>query len=259
MIKIIAYQIAEQINIKKFKADYKADLYSSSSVDLYYFNNSKNNSAVYILSYGVVVFANYEEIETSRFISFLKDYCVNPLENHYTEDIIIHEGKELSFSYNDVFVLDITPDVIRIVMLNVAQSASLDFYTELSQTLLEETANFTNELEKYGRLKISKKNLLKFIGKALNIKNRIIDNLYIFDVPDIVWEDEYLDRVNDGMVKTFDINTRFREVEYTLKIVENNLSIFTELVQHKTSNILEMIIIFLILFEIINTLISYII
>lgn len=256
MIKIIAYQIAEQINLKKLKDAYKAELFSSSSVDLYY-HQKNTNKAIYILSYGVIVFGNYEEMEISRFIEFLRAYSVNILEKQYKEDIIIHQGKELSFSYNDVHLPEPTPEVIRIVMLNVAQSAFLDFYTDLSQNLLEETSIFTNELEKFGRLRISRKNLLKFIGKTLNIKNRIVDNLYIFDMPDIVWEDEYMDKVNSGMVKTFDINTRFREVEYTLKIVESNLTIFTQLVQEKTSNTLEMIIILLILFEIIHAFINY--
>lgn len=256
MIKIIAYQVAQQLNIKRVKEAYKSELFSSTSVDLFYFQKD-SGKAIYVLSYGVVVFANHEEIEISRFIEFLKLYAMNPLETHYKEDIIIHQDKELSFSYNDVHLPDPKPEVIRIVMLNVAQSAFLDYYTDVSQKLLEETAIFTNELENFGKLKISRKNLLKFIGKALNIKNRIVDNLYIFDMPDIVWEDEYMDKVNSGMVKTFDLNTRFREVEYTLKIVESNLSIFTQLVQEKTSNTLEMIIIFLILFEIINAFVSY--
>ncbi|HEY6163166.1 MAG TPA: RMD1 family protein [Bacteroidia bacterium] len=255
MIKVIAYQVAEQINIKKFKSAYKAEVFSSSSTDLFYYN--KNGSSIYILSYGVVVFANFGEIEISKIIDYVKQFSVNVLENQYKEDILIHTEKELSFSYNDVFVPEISPDVVRIIMLNVAQSAFLDFYTDLSQNLLDETVKFTTELEQFGKLKISRKNLLRFIGKALNVKNRIIDNLYIFDVPDIVWENEYLDKVNNGMVKTFDINTRFREIEYTLKIVEGNLGIFTELVQHKTSNTLELVIIFLILVELVNVLVGH--
>jgi required for meiotic nuclear division protein 1 len=257
MISIVAYQVAEQINIKKLKAAYKAEVHSSTSVDLFYYH--KDGTAIYVLSYGVVVFSNMDAIATSKFIDYLKDFSAGTLENPYKEDIIIHPGKELSFSYNDVVLPDISPEVVRIVMLNVAQSAFLDLCADLSQQLLDETSVFTNQLERFGKLKISRKSLLKFIGKALNVKNRIIDNLYIFDVPDMVWESEYMDRVNNGMVKTFDINTRFREIEYTLKIVESNLVIFTELVQQKTSNMLEMIIISLILVELVNVIVSHLV
>jgi required for meiotic nuclear division protein 1 len=257
MISVVAYQVAEQINIKRLKASYKAEVHSSSSVDLFYYH--KDGNAIYVLSYGVVVFSNMEPIAISKFLDYVKDFSVNTLENQYKEDIIIHPNKELSFSYNDVSLPEASPEAVRIVMLNVAQSAFLDFYADLSQDLLDQTFVFTNELEKYGKLKISRKSLLKFIGKAMNVKNRIIDNLYIFDVPDVVWESEYFDKVNNGMVKTFDINTRFREIEYTLKIVESNLAIFTELVQQKTSNMLESIIIILILVELVNVLVSHLV
>jgi uncharacterized Rmd1/YagE family protein len=255
MIRVVAYQVAEQINVKKLKAAYQSEVYSSSSVELFYYN--KDGSAIYVLSYGAVVFSNTDPVSTSKFMDYLKGFCVNALENPYKEDIIIHEGEELSFSFNDVVLPDASPEAVRIVMLNVAQSAFLDFNTDLSQGLLDESSVFTKELERNGRLKLSRKNLLRFIGKALNVKNRIIDNLYIFDVPDMAWESEYFDRVNNGMVKTFDINTRFREVEYTLKIVESNLVIFTELVQQKTSNMLETIIIFLIAVELLNVLVGH--
>ncbi len=255
MYKIIAYQVAGQINLKQLKASYKAKPYTESALDLFYFRE-KAGKAIYVLSYGVVAFANYEEIEISRFIDYVKSFSGNSLEKHYTEDIVIHHDKKLSFSYNDVHLPRIEPEVIRIVMLNVAQSAALDYYTDASQKLLAETANFSTELENFGRLKISQKNLLKFIGKTLNMKSHIIENLYIFDVPD-TWEDEYMDKVNSGMENTFDITARFREIEYTLKSVESNLSVFTELVQQKTSNTLELIIVCLILFEVLNVIVSH--
>jgi len=118
--------------------------------------------------------------------------------------------------------------------------------------LFDDTVHLTNQLEAYGRLKISKRNLLKFIGKTLNTKNRIVDNLYIYDAPSIVWEDEFLGKVNDGLTFTFDISIRFKEVEYMLKRVENNLSVFVELANAEESKRLEWIVITLIFIEILH-------
>ncbi|MDA0941070.1 MAG: RMD1 family protein, partial [Bacteroidetes bacterium] len=47
-------------------------------------------------------------------------------------------------------------------------------------------------LEKRGKLTISGKKLKQFIGHVLKIKNQISENLYIFDSPDITWENEAL-------------------------------------------------------------------
>jgi uncharacterized Rmd1/YagE family protein len=251
MIKIIAYQIAENINIKKFKVEYAGTLINSTSFELFY---KYEQGYVFILNFGVVVFANTDDVQRSAFISHLKQYCSNYLENRLQEDFII-EKKEITqpeFSYNSLSVSQINDDVIRIAMLQVAQSLALDFYQEAAQKLFDNTVNLTNQLESYGRLKISKRNLMKFIGKTLNTKNRIIDNLYIYDTPSVVWENEFLGKINNGLTFTFDISIRFKELEYMLKRVESNLSVFVELANSEESKRLEWIIIILIFIEILH-------
>ncbi|MDQ3046621.1 MAG: RMD1 family protein, partial [Bacteroidota bacterium] len=58
--------------------------------------------------------------------------------------------------------------------------------------------------------------------------------------------------VNDGLTKTFDISIRFKEVEYMLKSVESNLSVFVELTDAKESQRLEWVIIILIVIEVLH-------
>ena len=249
MIHIVAYQVAENIHIKKFKVEYTGDLINSTSFELFY---KYNTGYIYVLNYGVVVFANIEEIFRSTFISHLKSYCENLLEKRYQEDFNIYESQEKNpvFSYNTLAVPKIDDNLIRIAMLQVAQPTALDFYLERSQQLVDETVKLTDQLEKHGKLLITRRSLLRFIGKTLNTKNRIIDSLYVFDADPLVWENELLGSVNDGLVKTFDIHTRFKELEYMLKNVESNLSTFIELNDANTSHRLEWIIIILILFEV---------
>ena len=251
MIQIIAFQIAENTNIKKLKADYTGLLINSTSFELFY---EYDQGYIFVLNYGVVVFANVDEVQRNTFISLLTKYCVNHLENRLQEDFIIEkkETPQPEFSYNSLSVSEINTDVIRIAMLQVAQSLALDFYQDAAQQLFDNTVNLTNQLEEFGRFQISKRKLLKFIGKTLNTKNRIIDNLYIFDTPSVVWENEFLGKINDGLTKTFDISIRFKELEYMLKLVENNLSVFVELTNAKESKRLEWIVIILIFIEILH-------
>lgn len=255
MVTIHAYQISENISIKKFKNEYTGSLINSTSFELFY---SYDKGYVFVLNYGVVAFANVNDIERSSFIALLAKYSTNILDNRLQEDFVI-EKKEISqpeFSYNSLFVTEINSDVIRIAMLQVAQSLGLDFYQEVAQQLFDDSVILTNQLETHGRLAISKKNLLKFIGKTLNTKNRIVDNLYIFDTPSVVWENENLGKVNDGLTKTFDISIRFKELEYMLKRVESNLSVFVELTNARESKRLEWIVIILIFIEILHLFLS---
>ena len=98
----------------------------------------------------------------------------------------------------------------------------------------------------------SKRRVQMFIGRILAVRNRMVDNLYIMDAPDITWENEYLDKVDRAMKKTFDVAERFRSLDYQLRENKENLELFAELLQFRKSNMLEWIIIGLILVEVIQ-------
>jgi len=250
MLKITAYQIAESIDLKRLKSDFTSKLLSSSSFELFYEYEEK--SYLYVFNYGVVIFADFAEIEESKVISFLENYVSVLFTERLSENFVVYNDshKPLSFSYNSANVPEISIELIKICMLNVGHSVVLDYYLEESRKLLLAVTDFTTQLEKYGKIDITKREMLKFIGKALNTKNRIIDELYILDAPDIIWENEYLAKVNNGLSKTFEVNTRFREIEYHLKIIEDNLGNFREVLHHRENRALEIIIIVLILIEV---------
>ncbi len=250
MLKIVANQISESIDVKRFRKNYTGTEYYSSSSEVFYKSDEKY---LFILSYGVVVFSGYDEIKQSEFNDYIKPFCKNILSERLTEEFIINENSPFDrFEYNEMFLSRFDPVVLRIAMLNVGQSVALDHYSQQTDQLLEETNQYTLKLEKYGKLNISNKSLLKFIGKTLNVKNRIIDNLYIIDSPEETWEDEYLHKIDSALRNTFDLKIRFKEIDYSLQIVKDNLELFKDLMQHRRSDLLEIIIIILILVEVVN-------
>jgi len=87
----------------------------------------------------------------------------------------------------------------------------------------------------------------------LNTKNTIAENLYILDSPDVAWENEYLDRLHDTLVRHFELVPRYREIDNTLKIVEDNLTVYMSYNHHRESSRLEWIIIILIIIEVLDT------
>ena len=58
------------------------------------------------------------------------------------------------FSYNALSVPNINSDIVRIAMIQLAQSVALDFYLEKSQGLFDETLHLTNLLELYNSFSI---------------------------------------------------------------------------------------------------------
>jgi uncharacterized Rmd1/YagE family protein len=134
-------------------------------------------------------------------------------------------------------------------MLNIGQSVALEYYEMLTDELITSSKHFILQLEQKVKINIPKTNLLKYIKKVLNVKNSIVDNLYILDDPNLVWENEQLNLLNRQLKANFDINPRFKDLDYRLQIVENNLTLFTDVLNVRESSRLEWVIIILIVFE----------
>ncbi len=254
-IKVQAFQAAESFNIKKLKTDFRAQLHTGTASDLFY-HFEDSNRYLFVMNYGVVVFCNYDEIARSEFLRFVKPYAENWLELDIFEDYTIElSDKNLKGKVkSDVVQMpaEISPEALQIIMLNVGQSCALEYYEILTEGMLESTKKYILELEKDGKFSISRKNLLKFIGKVLNVKNSIVDNLYILDDPASVWDDEDLAFLNRNLKANFDINQRFKDLDYRLQIVEDNLRLFTDILQQRESSMLEYVIVILILIEVVN-------
>lgn len=251
MYDIVAFQIAENIDIRQFRSSYTGKEYYCDSSEVYYVGES--SKYLYVLAYGVVIFEGYDEVRMSETIEFLRPFCKNFLDKRLREEFKIHENTDNDrFEYNEAFLSRVDPDVLRIVMLNVAQSVAIDYFSQQADSLLEETNRHTLRLERDGKIAISGRHLIRFIGKTLNVKNRIMENLYILDSPEETWEDEHLSRIDAGLKRIFDVKTRYKDLDLELQLVKENLDVIRELLYHSESKILEWIIIALILVEVLN-------
>jgi len=251
MLHVISYQIADSIDIKLFKTAFKADIYYSDSDELFY--KTDTNQFIYVFKYGVVCFLNYDAIKISGFLQLISSYCKNQFGESLNEEFIIETGaKENKIGYNKIEIMRTDTEVLRLIMLNVSQSVALDYFSEQTNKLLEETNYHTQILEKRGRLGISGRNLTKYIGKTLLLKNRITENLYIFDSPPETWEDETLNKIDIDLKRTFDLQERTRNISEGLEIVKENLELFKDILQYRNSNFLEWIVIALIFVEVLN-------
>ena len=256
MLKVEAFQIAEQISIKAFRSGFTAEPFFSTNYEVFY--TLEHGKYLYVLNYGVVVFVDHTEVEKSDFIRFLKNFCERLVREDFKEDLSVDVDpqRKLTFGYTSVVVPQLDENAVRVIMLNTAQSVALENYEALGDDILEGTKRFAQELEQAGKVKISPKNLLRFIGRTINVKNSIIDNLYVFNSPDVVWESEYLSKLDHGLREMFDINTRFRALDYELRVVQDNLELFTDLLQNRESTRLEWIVIALIFVEVLNLIVG---
>jgi len=208
---------------------------------------------IYVFKYGVVSFYNIPKDTAEQICNELLMYGKNLIREEISENIDIVIGEESNIvSLGMVTLKEFNVESIRLVMLNVSQSVALDNYTNISEQILEDTKIHTTYLEEKGKLDISGKNLKKYIGRVLNIKNKISENLYIFDSHDVTWDDETLNKLDQDLKRVFDLKDRYRSIHDQIEIVKENLELFKDIMFHKESSKLEWIIIILILVEVID-------
>jgi required for meiotic nuclear division protein 1 len=251
MLPVVAYQVADSIDIRGFRNAFTAPLHHGDADELFYAIGPEK--CIYVFKYGIACFLNHSEIEISAFLQLLAPFCRNPAGKRLSEDFAVDPRAAADrFGYNKIEIMNPGVEAFRLIMLNVSQSVALDFYNEHTDQLLKETNHYTLSLEKNGTLGLGGKSLKQYIGRTLNLKNRIAENLYIFDSPDETWDDEYLNSLDQGLKKNFDLQSRYRSIQEDLAIVKENLELFKDLLQYRNSNMLEWIIIILILVEVVN-------
>jgi uncharacterized Rmd1/YagE family protein len=254
-LKIISFQIADSIEVKQFKAAFTGHIYYEDTDELFYLIESYKY--LYIFKYGIVCFLGYNEIEMTAFLQLIAPFCKNLFEQRLSDEFDIEtDTANIRYGYNKIEIPNPSNEMIRLIMLNVSQSVALDYYNQQTNLLLEETNFHTQEMEKKGKIDLKGTKLKKYIGRTLNLKNKIAGNLYIFDSPEATWEDENLDKLDIRLKKIFDLQSRFRTIQEGLQIVRDNLELFKDMLQYRNSVLLEWVVIILILVEVINLLVD---
>ena len=252
MYAVIAIQISNALNIRKCKQMLDLPLLYSDSDEL--FVQSGDDQFIYVFQYGVVAFFNHNSAEINSWVKLLNPEVPDWEDQDLSETmkVVVDSSSPNTVSFDHVSISDFDSEAIRLIMLNTSQSVALDKYLEITDQLLADTSQYIHALEVHGRLNISGKRLKRFIGHVLKIKNQISENLYIFDSPDITWENEALNKLNASLKQTFDLKDRYRYIAERVAIIKEDLELFKDIMDHRESSKLEWIIILLILVEVID-------
>jgi len=251
MYSVNALHIKNSLNIKQCRLKLDLSVIYSDSDEL--FMQLRDQQFVYVFQYGVIAFFNCPHSDINSIIQTLNPDLNSWQEQELKESIRVEvSGHSTQVNFDKVILNEFDVEAIRLVMLNTSQSVALDKYLEITDLLLDETTIYTKELEQKGRLRISGRKLKRFIGRVLNIKNQISENLYIFDSPDITWENQELNRLDRLLKQTFDLKDRYRYISERTAIIKEDLELFKDIMDHKESSKLEWIIIVLILVEVVD-------
>jgi uncharacterized Rmd1/YagE family protein len=255
--RIKAVHVAERLKLKDLRERFtRAPLeFSNYEMVVQY----SQDSYLFVYNYGAVVFFNVPEDLQERELGSIQEYRL-PADQGRANDVFQLEvlpGAATKVFFDRVVVGELSYSVVKIACMLLAESTALEYYEVLIQNLLEKTNVFSKKLQRQGRMLESTEDLIKFIGLCLDTKQEIISNLYIVDSPDETWESSELDRVHQELKGMLEIDTRYRALEYKIKIVQESVEIIVDLSKSKRETMLEMIIILLISFEVFLSIIKW--
>ncbi len=253
---VTAFHLERPIDLKQFRNKFDYPLLKREHSFLLY--KLDETAYLYVKDYGSIVFFNASEEDIKEVFSIL-DVSILKSQQLPKESYIVSKGTAIEVDFGTIKVPEVTDDVAHIIMFHLAQSVALNNYVNATSALQESTMVYSKELEQKGKLNVSKKKMQMFIGKTMNLRNHISENLFIFDSSDLAWSKEELSILDYQLKDELDIVKRHQGLQFSLDVIKENLDLFKDILQHKHSSMLEWIIIFLILFEILQVIVEKII
>lgn len=219
------------------------------------FAYARHQSGHYIVvhDFGAVVFFDCTKDERDAFMDRLLKSL--PPEPHppLVEDYLIEvrEGAEFAVNFDRAVIPSLDATTVELMSLILAQSVAMDYYEEDVRTLYARVEEFAKRLSERGQVTASEKELSKFVGNTLAVRNQISMTLSLLDAPGATWEREVYDRLYRQLRHAFEIEDRHQTIEYKIKLIQDNLEIVVDLAQYRRGKLLELTIIALIAFEVV--------
>jgi len=211
------------------------------------------DSWIVVHDFGAIVFFDVPQADRddvlARVIAKVGPEPHPPLLDDYLLEVKSGSAPEVTF--DRATVPDLAPPVLELVSLVLAQSVAMDYYEEDVAEMTGRVDQLAVHLATRGKLAGRERLILRFIGSTMVTRTQILTTLSLLDAPSSTWEREDYDRLYRALRVTFEIDDRYRTLEHKLRMVQDNLALVVDLVQHRRAALLELVVVILILMELV--------
>lgn len=246
-----AVYLAKEINLTNIVSKLDKNLISKKRESLAYLLSQ--NEFLFIFSFGAVVFVNVSKDMQGAIKHSLGRFMSDTVKKNYNETYILRESeRKIKIGENSADLTLIGMGEMEITARILAQSVALEYIEDLTDEILNNIETINNGLEKEGRFFRNTKSILKLFGQNNNIIQFVISKLSLLDKPEVTWENERLEVLFSQLADNFDLRPRFKNIEYKIGFARDNSEFALTALQGIRANFLEVIIIFLFIFDILT-------
>jgi required for meiotic nuclear division protein 1 len=243
-----ALQIGDRINT----AGFEGEVLSSAPMAV---KVGANGLAV-LFRYGVVVFIGLSMEEETAFLATLRPRCygaITPPEDEWAKIQVAKEGEETIPVGGPILVREFSLERLLVVSDALAKSVVLGRDEKQVSNVFDTIEPFARELANFGKTSRNRTDLLKLMGNALLVQQRVSGRVAVGEKPDVLWDRPDLERLYARLQDEYELSERVETLNRKLAMIADTATTLADIIDTKRSLRLEIIVVFLIAFEIVVT------
>lgn len=212
---------------------------------------------VALFRYGVAVLAGLTPIEEDEILRGLRARVITPTEQREDETATIdisHDRDGQVPPGGPIYVVALTPERFLVIADVLAKSVSLARDEREVRNVFDIIEPVTSRLTTTGRTPGKRRELMRIIGRALMVQQRMAGRVAVDEKPDILWDAPIHERLFLRLEDEYELKERAGALTRKLEVIDESARAFTDLIDTERSLRLEWAIVLLIVFEVFFTL-----
>ena len=196
-----------------------------------------------VFAFGVVVFWNVPLVKQKLFLQDIEPYLRMPLESQITEEYGLSIGKRDEITLDKIYVQTLAVSDILSLSSPLAQSVVL---TRMEQDADEQLYNLNHILrpiEKTGKIKMRRKELLKKMGLVLRDRTHSFYEFGFETTPTAAWSDVRREAMHKDLKDAIDVQVRMHQLDTKWKTIAEEMQFILSLVTEREDLHIELILV----------------
>ncbi len=245
-----ALQIGDRINT----AGFEGEVLSNTPLAL----RVGSNGLAVVFRYGVAVFIALTADEESEFLERLHSRTygkITPYEEEWAK-IQVRESEEPIPNIpvgGPIVVRELSLARMLVVADALAKSVVLARDEKQVANVLDTIEPFARELAGSGKTSRNRSDLLKLLGSALLVQQRVSGRVAVGEKPDVLWDRPDLERLYARLEDEYELSERGETLNRKIAVISDTATTLSDIIDTKRSLRLEVIVVILIAVEILGT------
>jgi uncharacterized Rmd1/YagE family protein len=213
----------------------------------------KDGGIAVVFRYGVVVFIGVAPAEQEAVIDNVLRHSSGTVKRREEENALLELAPDIDEQIppgGPIRLRMLTPERAVLIAEALAKSVVLARDEREVAEVFDVIEPFARKLASTGRTPAGRRDILKHIGNALLVQQRVSGGAAVAEKPDVLWDRPGLERLYAKLDDEYELQERALTLNRKLTVISDTAQALTDLIDTKRSHRLEEIIIVLIVLEI---------